>query len=141
MRATGRKKAGISCSRSYATTPSRRAMRSLPARDSPTTPSFRPPGRTSRSREPSSRKRTTSTGTRFTPCHVLSRSRTTATSAPITSHQTGRGTSRGGVRDHDFQILGTPLAALGLEVVHIRREELCQDAGPGDLERGQLFLG
>ena len=46
-----------------------------------TTRSFRPSARTSRSREPSCGKRTTSSGTRFTPCHA-SRRNSSLTTGP-----------------------------------------------------------
>src|ERR1041385_361056 len=47
---------------------------------------------------------------------------------------------RSGIRDHGFQILRGPLPTLFLEVLDIRREELCQYAVGGDLERRQLFF-
>src|SRR5205823_13326257 len=45
------------------------------------------------------------------------------------------------VRDHDFEVLGGPLATLFPEVVHVGREERSQDAVRGDLERRQLLRG
>src|SRR2546430_14350823 len=100
-------------------------MRSPPAQGSPTVRPFRPSARTSRSRARSCRKGTTRSGTRFTRCHASRRDRT----------------SRSGVRDHDFQILGGALAALLSEVVHVRREKRSQKAVGGELERRQFFLG
>src|SRR5438034_8033863 len=47
---------------------------------------------------------------------------------------------RNGIRDHGFQILRGPLPTLFLEVLDIRREELCQHAVRGDLERRQLLF-
>src|SRR2546421_2276323 len=100
-------------------------MRSPPARDSPTTRSFRPSARTSRSRAHSCRRKTTRSGTRFTRSYASRRDRV----------------SRSGVPDHDFQILGGSLATLFLEIVHVRREERSQKAIRRDLERRQLLLG
>src|SRR2546430_17371365 len=100
-------------------------MRTPRARDSPTTRSFRPSARTSRSRAHSCRRKTTRSGTRFTRSYASRRDRV----------------SRSGVPDHDFQILGGSFATLFFEIVHVRREERSQKAIRRDLERRQLLLG